>query len=294
MRERLLGATALATLLVLAAATPAPARLTAPQRAPMLASAFGANALQPAIGTLPRALVGDTPQSSAFDPATRTVYVANQNDNTVSVVDARTCNARDVTGCGRSSATIPVASSPFGIAINDTTHTIYVAQSTGNTVSVIDGRTCNAADTSQCGRTPPTVTVGDGPVGVAVDPATNTVYVTNSGPGMDTSGDTVSVINGATCNAQRTSGCGQTPATVHVGHFPFFAAVDAAHKTVYVTDAFDNAVSMIDAATCHAGPPSGCAQSPPTVEVGNFPVPLVVDRRPARSMSATTTSPPCR
>ena len=259
-----------ALVLVLAAATPAQARLDAP---------FGAHAFPAAIGTLPRVLVGDTPQTSAIDPATRTVYVANQNDNSVSVVDARTCNARDVTGCGTPPATIPVADGPFGIAINDATHTIYVTHSYSNVVSVINGRTCNATNTSQCGRTPPTVTVGDGPVGVAVDPATNTVYVTNSGPGMDGSGDTVSVIDGATCNAQRTSGCGQTPATVHVGHLPFFATVDAAHKTLYVTDAFDNAVSMINTATCRAGVTAGCAQVPPTAAVGNFPVHLLVDRR---------------
>src|ERR1700690_4215076 len=51
------------------------------------------------IGTLPRALVGNTPQDAAFDPASRTVYVANQNDDTLSVVDARRCNARDTAGC---------------------------------------------------------------------------------------------------------------------------------------------------------------------------------------------------
>ena len=167
-------AVAIATLLVLVAATPA---VAAAQRAPAfgaLGSPLGAGVFPPAIGKLPRVLVGDTPQTSAFDPATRTVYVANQNDNTVSVVDARTCNARDVTGCGKPPPAIPVGSGPFGIGINDATHTIYVASSGSNTVSVIDGRTCNAANTSRCGRTPPTVTVGDGPVGVAVDPARRT------------------------------------------------------------------------------------------------------------------------
>ena len=71
--------------------------------------------------------------------------------------------------------------------------------------------------------------------------ATNTVYVTNTGPFMNGNGDTVSVINGATCNAGNTSGCGQKPTAVKVGKFPFFLAFDATNQTVYVTDALSNA-----------------------------------------------------
>lgn len=50
-----------------------------------------------------------------------------------------------------------------------------------------------------------TVQVGANPTGVMADPATRTVYVANGG------GNTVSVINSATCNAANTSGCEQTP-----------------------------------------------------------------------------------
>ena len=89
------------------------------------------------IGTLPRVLVGNTPQDAVFDPATDTVYVANQGGkgpsgsvNTLSVVDARTCNARDTSGCGQTPPTVAAGNGPFGIAIDDATHTIYVADST--------------------------------------------------------------------------------------------------------------------------------------------------------------------
>jgi DNA-binding beta-propeller fold protein YncE len=238
------------------------------------------------VGTLPRVLVGSSPQDAVFDPATRTVYVANQGFNptpgsvdTLSVVNARTCNARDTTGCGQTPATVAAGSGPFAIGIDDATHTLYVADAfSNNTVSVINTATCNAENTSGCGQTPATLTVGQGPSAVVVDPATDTIYVTNSGPGQDGSGHTVSVIDGATCNASYTSGCGQKPATVSVGQFPFFAAFDAANKTVYVTNALDNTVSMINAATCHAGFLSGCGQTPPTVAVGGFPIPVAVDR----------------
>jgi DNA-binding beta-propeller fold protein YncE len=61
-------------------------------------------------------------------------------------------------------------------------------------VSVINGATCNGTDHSGCGQTPTAAPSGFGAVGVAIDPATNTIYVSNI---QDTS---VSVINGATCN----------------------------------------------------------------------------------------------
>jgi len=57
------------------------------------------------IGTLPRVLVGRTSQDAVFKPATRIVYVANQGDDTLSVVDARTCNALDTVGYSRTPRT---------------------------------------------------------------------------------------------------------------------------------------------------------------------------------------------
>jgi YVTN family beta-propeller protein len=138
---------------------------------------------------------------------------------------------------------------------------------------VINAATCNAANTAGCGQTPASLAVGPGPAGIVVDPATDTIYVANGG------GDTVSVIDGATCNATITSGCGQTPATVTVGQSPFGMALDAANHTLYVNDAPENAVSMIDATTCNAGDTTGCVQTPPTASVGQFPVPIVADPR---------------
>ena len=240
---------------------------------------FTAGAVGQTIGTLPQVLVGNTPQAAVFDPATDTVYVANQGGkgpagsaNTLSVVDARTCNARDTRGCGQTPPTVAAGNGPFAFAIDDPTRTIYVVDS-DNTVSVINAATCNAANTAGCGQTPASLAVGPGPAGIVVDPATDTIYVANGG------GDTVSVIDGATCNATITSGCGQTPATVTVGQSPFGMALDAANHTLYVNDAPENAVSMIDATTCNAGDTTGCVQTPPTASVGQFPVPIVADRR---------------
>jgi YVTN family beta-propeller protein len=250
-------------------------------RAP-LSGSFGSDAAgaEPArtLGTLPRVLVGNNPQNATFDPATSTVYVANANDNTLSVVDARTCNAHVTVGCGQPPPTVAAGSGSNFVGIDDATHTLYVADPNSDTVSVIDAATCNARVTSGCRQTPATLTVGQGPTGVAVDPVTDTVYVTNSGPGVDGTGNTVSVINGATCNAGHTAGCGQTPETVQVGKWPFYVAFDAAHQTVYVSNSADNTVSMIDAATCNARVTSGCSQTPATVAAGTFPIPIVIGR----------------
>jgi DNA-binding beta-propeller fold protein YncE len=73
---------------------------------------------------------------------------------------------------------------------------------------------------------------------VTIDPATNTVYVTNN---EDTS---VTTINGATCNGSDTSGCAQTTAKAAVGNYPSAITVDLAAGTAYVTNG-DNTISVI-------------------------------------------------
>jgi YVTN family beta-propeller protein len=232
-------------------------------------------AAAPTLGMLPSVRVGNTPQGSAFDPATDTVYVTNQEDNTVSVVDARHCNARDTSGCGQTPATVPTGSGTFSVAIDDATHTVYVANQGDNTLSVINAATCNGHESAGCGQPMATMTSGPAPFGIAVDPATDTIYVADTGGAANT----VAVLNGATCNATDTSGCGQQPTTVTVGNFPTEILVDRRDSTVYVTNAADNTVSMIDWRTCNATKTSGCGATPPTVAVGSFPLPLALDER---------------
>ena len=169
----------------------------------------------------------------------------------------------------------PVPPGPNGVAVDRATDTIYVATGNnadgptapgGDTVSVIDGRHCQASDVSRCQGPWPTVKVGNFPGAVTVDQVTDTVYVTNFGD------NTVSVIDGATCNSLVSSGCGQTTATVPVGAVPAGIFADHANHTVYVTNAGDNTVSMIDSATCTGSHLAGCpSQPPPTVAVGGGP-----------------------
>lgn len=69
----------------------------------------------------------------------------------------------------------PAYTSPDGVAIDQVTDTIYIADLQNGeglaTVSVINGATCNAATGAGCGQTPQNVTVGFGPAGIAFDSA---------------------------------------------------------------------------------------------------------------------------
>jgi YVTN family beta-propeller protein len=220
--------------------------------------------------------VGASPAIVALDPATRTLYVTNSNESTVSVVDADACRERSAARCGAGSARLPVGASPLGVAIDPGTHTVYVANSGDGTMSLVDSRACNARHTAGCTGPRATVAIGGAPFGVALDPISHTVYVGNL---LE---DALSVIDGVRCNASDTSGCGRSPAKVAAGPTPAMPAFDAATDTVYVPDGGTDdtpgsALAVIDAGTCDAHTRAGCGQTPASVTVGAEPVAAFVD-----------------
>ena len=218
----------------------------------------------------PPAVALSGPGALAADPAVGTVYVATGTD-TLSMIDSRTCNAIRHDGCTSAPPTVSVGAFPQGIAVNSETHTVYVADfgsgPTGS-VSVLDARTCNATTTSSCENIQTLPVPGGNAVGVAVDTATNTVYVTTapaSGP------NTVSVFNGATCDAAQSSGCTQVPHSVTVGLGAAALAIDTLTDTVYAANFANfagNTVSVIDGATCNAADTTGCTNAPQTITLG--------------------------
>jgi DNA-binding beta-propeller fold protein YncE len=117
---------------------------------------------------------------------------------------------------------------------------------------VINTRHCQGSDVSGCTGPWPTLTVGNEPYTVAVDEATDTLYVPSP------TDNTVSVVNGATCNALVTSGCNQTPATVPVGAGPTGIFADDVNHTVYIANFSDNTVSLLNSATCNGTHLGGC------------------------------------
>jgi DNA-binding beta-propeller fold protein YncE len=239
--------------------------------------------------------VGDNPDAVAVDGPARTVYVANAgtgSSGTVSVINAATCNATDSAGCGTLATLHVPGGNPGGIAVNAATGTLYVATLTSsgpNLISVFNAATCNATNTTGCGQAPAVLSIGDSggaqfgsALTLAIDPATNTVYATNVV--TDTvpyGGDSVYVINGATCDAANTTGCGQTPATINAGFNPWGIAVDQATGTIYTANNADGehpgTVSVINGATCNGTNHSGCGQAPATVAAGFGAIALTIN-----------------
>jgi len=97
-------------------------------------------------------------------------------------------------------------------------------------VSVINGATCNAQNTSGCGQTPDAAPAGFGTIAIAVDPATNNAYATNI---QDTS---VTKINGNSCTGTNPTGCKNTLTRPIVGDYPTAISIDPRVGTAYVAD----------------------------------------------------------
>jgi DNA-binding beta-propeller fold protein YncE len=223
----------------------------------------------------PTSVAVPNPVALAADPAASTVYAAAGTD-TVSMIDSRTCNANVASGCAATPPIATVGQYPTGIAVDPQTHTVYVANSgsaaTGS-VSVLDDRTCNATTTSGCSHARTLQVPGGNPIAIALDPATDTIYVATlpaSGP------STISVFNGATCNSGTGSGCGQLPQSVTVGFWAYALAVNVTTDTVYVANWADsndtpfagNTVSVIDGTACNATTSTGCGNAPQTISLG--------------------------
>jgi DNA-binding beta-propeller fold protein YncE len=203
--------------------------------------------------------VGGFLVAAAVNPATGTLYVASPKGD-VFVIDAAGCNAGTTRGCTQPVRKVTDSQGPQALDVDVATDTIYAANTgsgNGDTVSVIDGATCNGTTGTGCGHAPRAITVGSGAWWVAVDQASNTVYAANNNDG------TVSVINGARCNARVTSGCSSTPPTVTTGANPQFVAVDTSSGTVFTVNQGDNTLSAINTRTCNGTVTSGCQHRAP-------------------------------
>ena len=223
--------------------------------------------------------VGSDPIGIAADTANGTVYVANYDSASVSVFSE--------SGPGVVS-TPTVGTDPYGVAVDSTTGDVYVANAGSNSVSVIDAATCNGSTQSNCAPSTITSSSLNVPAGVATDPTTGTVYVTDYGSGAvsvisestkavvgtvtlasstaepiaaavdptthqlfvaDYNAGNVSVINTTSCNASTQTGCSAKPPTVTVGSDPFGIGVDTVHDTVYVANEGSSSVSVINGST---------------------------------------------
>lgn len=147
----------------------------------------------------------------AVNPIANQVFVLDAAEGMVYMIDAGSGNAL-------TSTPTPIAPSSSSISshlvVNPTTNQVYVTNPTNNTVTPLDGYSLTPGN--------PVPTNGQ-PYDVAVDSATNRVYVTiDAGPGP--SG--VAVIDAAT----------NTLVNIPVGSTPSDVAVNPVTQTAYVTD----------------------------------------------------------
>jgi YVTN family beta-propeller protein len=217
-------------------------------------------------------------RAAAKPAAPARIYVSNQIDNTVSVIDGAT---------HKTVATVGVGVSPAQMALSPDRKSLYIANTGSNTVSVLntktdtigrtialpprsrpidvavnpDGRYLYAADggsnrvsvvDTRAKRVVKSVRVGTQPLSVAVAPDGRTVYAANSG-----SGD-VSVIDAMTNRVVR---------SIPTGRFPSGVAITPDGAFLYVTNQLSgvtvvNAGNGSVAATLRAPSPFSVAMSP--------------------------------
>ena len=219
-----------------------------------------------------------------INDATHTLYASDPFSDITWMINTATCNATDTAGCAKHPPSIKVGPGPGPPVLNPATRTLYVPYGDAeNRVAVINAATCNATDTTGCAQAVVKVPQGTGLLAVSVK--TDTIYGPNEGSlaSFFTNGDTVSVINGATCNGTDHTGCGHLAATVTARSAPFGAAVNDATHTLYVTNFAGGdspgTVSIINTASCNGTVTTGCHRRFPSVATGRGPTSITLDPR---------------
>jgi DNA-binding beta-propeller fold protein YncE len=207
------------------------------------------------------------------DPVTATLYVANVDSDTLTLINTDTCNAHVTSGCGQTPVAVHIGNLPAGLIIDPLTRTLYVSIRGDSNVTVVDMATCNITDTTGCAGTHPTIPINAPPRFLAVDDSTRTLYVST----RNTS--TVALVDTATCNAHTASGCPQTPAVVDVGYLPYGVTLDSVNHQVFVGNVGDSTVTAYDSRTCNAHTTIGCNRPMRTIEAGGWPLQVTVDNR---------------
>jgi YVTN family beta-propeller protein len=156
---------------------------------------------------------GKWPVGLAVDDGANALYVANNGDATVSVVDLATRQITDSIRVGRS---------PRGVLLDPEAGVLYVDNGNGPSVSVIDTATRTVRHT---------ITGVTG--AMAIDSPGNTLWMTRDD-------NSVSVFDATTYRTLR---------TIRVGQRPGGVGVDPSTGRAYIANGRDNDVSVVDTAT---------------------------------------------
>ncbi|MCE5220539.1 MAG: YncE family protein [Clostridium sp.] len=206
--------------------------------------------------------VGKHPAHIVFTEDGKYVLVTNNEDNNVSVIDAKTYNVN---------GTIAVGKGPHGFRISKDSKFAYVANMGEDTISVVDINKNKEVRKIKVGKTPVTtgitsdgktlvatvngenalaiidlstdkvekVAVGKGPAQVYIEPDDKYAFVANQGT-EDAPSNTVSKIDMSTK---------KVVATIETGKGAHGVVVSPDNKYVYVTNMYDGTVSVIDNST---------------------------------------------
>jgi len=183
------------------------------------------------------------PIAVAINSATNKIYVANYNGNNITIIDGNTGSYSTIAD--------PNAVAPVSVAVNPATNKIYVANQ-GNSfrlggtnpgnITVIDGDTNSLTTIID----PNAIT----PNSVAVNTATNKIYVANTGNqawGTGTNRGNVTVIDGGTNSTTTvTDPNAFTPGGPDSRGFGI--AVNSTTNRIYVANQRSNNVTVIDGA----------------------------------------------
>jgi YVTN family beta-propeller protein len=152
------------------------------------------------------------------------LFVAQSRSQEVWLLDTRTYEVK---------ARVETGSYPHTVTINPITERAYVVNYLSRDVTVLDART--GTWLQRAGVPGPGL-----PRGIAVDPATNRVYVTarRNMPGDDPSAEALFVLDGETL---------EVCARITVGALPSGVVVHESARRVYVANPWSDNVSVVDA-----------------------------------------------
>jgi DNA-binding beta-propeller fold protein YncE len=177
-----------------------------------------------------------SPSSVSVDPSTHQVFVALSGTDQVAELSAATCNASTVSSCTLKRLKVGTTSGDVqGVAANPTTGTVYVSLEAEGKVAAV-----RESNLSLVGKI---TSHGNEPFGLTVNRSTNKIFVGNF------SSNDVAKINGVTCDAATATGCSQTPPVTGVGVGPAALTVDEATNQVFVVDAQDSSLWVLNGGT---------------------------------------------
>jgi YVTN family beta-propeller protein len=233
--------------------------------------------------------VGTLPYTLAVNPVTNKVFVSNTFSDKITLIDGAT-NATSTIKAGSADSIVidtkrdrayligwegtgltVLDSKPtiigkikmggmhlWGMAIDEAVGKLYVTRAGNAQLAIVDEASGNVAN----------IPTGSTPCAVAVNPATNRIYVVNH------EDDTVTVIDASE---------GKTLATVKVGEKPQAIAIDAKANRIYVANVHGDSISVIDGAQNTAIK---------TLPAGHNPYALAVNAATARLYAVSESNTP--